>query len=89
MALGAAPNRVLLMILRQVGMMTLVGGVVGIAAAVGAGRLAQSLLYRLQGWDPVVLGGAAAVLSLVAFGAGLIPASRASRIEPTEALRYE
>jgi predicted permease len=89
MALGAAPNRVLLMILRQVGMMTLVGGVVGIAAAVGAGRLAQSLLYGLQGWDPVVLGGAAAVLSLVALGAGLIPASRASRIEPTEALRYE
>jgi predicted permease len=89
MALGAAPSRVLLMILRQVGMMTLVGGVVGIAAAVGAGRLAQSLLYRMQGSDPGVLALAAVTLSVVAVGAGMVPAYRASRVEPTRALRYE
>jgi predicted permease len=89
MALGAAPSHVLLMILRQVGMMTLVGGVVGIAAAVGAGRLAQSLLYRMQGSDPGVLALAAATLSVVAVGAGMVPAYRASRVEPTRALRYE
>jgi predicted permease len=89
MALGAAPRHVLLMILRQVGMMTLVGGVVGIAAAVGAGRLAQSLLYRMQGSDPGVLALAAMTLSVVAVGAGMVPAYRASRVEPTRALRYE
>jgi predicted permease len=89
MALGAAPARVRSMILRQVGLMTVIGGIIGLAAAIALGRLAQSLLYRLQGWDPVVLGSAAAVLSLVALGAGLIPALRASRIEPTRALRYE
>jgi hypothetical protein len=89
MALGAAPGRVRLMILRQVGVMTVVGGVIGIAAAIGLGRLAQSQLYRMQGYDPAVLAAAAVTLSVVALGAGLVPAFRASRVEPTRALRYE
>jgi predicted permease len=89
MALGAAPGQVLLLILRQVGKMTLVGGVIGVAAAIGGGRLAQSLLFKMQGFDPVVLGLSALTLSLVAVGAGLVPAYRASRVEPTRALRYE
>ena len=89
MALGAAPGRVRLMILRQVGLMTAIGGVVGIAAAIGLGRLAQSQLYRMHGDDPAVLGAAAVTLSLVALGAGLVPAFRASRVEPTRALRHE
>jgi predicted permease len=89
MALGAAPGRVRLMILRQVGLMTTVGGVIGIAAAIGLGRLAQSQLYRMQGYDPAVLAAAAVTLSLVALGAGLVPAVRASRVEPTLALRSQ
>ena len=89
MALGAAPARVRGMILRQVGVMTLVGGAIGLAAAVGLGRLAESLLFQLQGYDPAVLAGAAAALTLVALGAGFIPAHRASQVEPMSALRYE
>jgi predicted permease len=89
MALGAAPARVRGMILRQVGLMTLVGGVVGLAAAVGLGRFAESLLYQLQGYDPAVLAGATAALTLVALAAGFIPAHRASQVEPMTALRYE
>ncbi|HEY4099697.1 MAG TPA: ABC transporter permease [Gemmatimonadales bacterium] len=89
MALGAAPGRVRVMILRQVGVMIVVGGGVGIAAAVGLGRLAQSQLYRMNGYDPAVLATAAITLSLVALGAGLIPAVRASRVEPMRALRAE
>jgi predicted permease len=89
MALGAAPGRVRLMIFRQVGLMTLIGVVVGVAAAIGLGRLAQSQLYQMQGYDPAVLAAAAITLSLVAIGAGLVPAIRASRVEPTRALRYE
>ena len=89
MALGAAPGRVRLMILRQVGVMTAVGGVVGIGVAIGLGRVAQSLLFKMQGDDPAVLGGAAVILALVALCAGLVPAIRASRVEPTRALRYE
>jgi predicted permease len=89
MALGAAPARVRRMVLRQVGAMTLVGGAIGLAAAIGLGRAAQSLLYQLQGWDPVVLAAAGALLGLVAFSAGFIPALRASRIDPMIALRYQ
>jgi predicted permease len=89
MALGADSSRVQLMVLRQVGMMTLVGGVIGIAGAVGLGKGAQSLLYQLEGSDPVVFATAAVVLVLVALGAGYLPALRASRIDPMTALRYE
>ena len=49
MALGAAPARVRAMVLRQVGVMVLVGGAIGLAAAVGLGQLAQSLLFELKG----------------------------------------
>ena len=89
MALGAAPARVRAMVLRQVGAMLLIGGVIGIAAAVGLGRLAQSLLFELQGSDPAVLVAAAIALSVVALGAGLVPAHRASQVDPMRALRYE
>jgi predicted permease len=89
MALGADGGRVRGMVLTQVGRMTIVGGVIGLAAAVGIGRLAQSLLYEMEGYDPVVLSGSALLLTLVALGAGLVPALRASRIDPMRALRYE
>jgi predicted permease len=89
MALGAAPARVRRMVLRQVGWMTLVGGGTGLAAAVGLGRLAGSMLFELQGHDPAVLTGAAVMLGLVALGAGFIPAHRASQVDPMRALRYE
>ncbi|HXI28222.1 MAG TPA: ABC transporter permease, partial [Vicinamibacterales bacterium] len=59
MALGAAPGRVRGMVLRQVGLMTIVGGAVGLAAAIGLGQLAQSLLFQMKGWDPLVLTSAA------------------------------
>ena len=76
-------------VLRQVLWMTVVGGGVGLALAVGIGRGAQSLLFELQGWDPAVLSLSAVLLSGVAFGAGFIPALRASRIAPMVALRDE
>lgn len=89
MALGAAPMRVRAMILRQVGVMTLAGGVVGLAAAIWLGRLGESLLFQMKGWDPAVLGGASVALTIVALLAGLIPAYRASRVDPMRALRCE
>jgi predicted permease len=89
MALGATPSRVRGMVLRQVGKMTAIGAAVGLAAAWGLGRLAQSLLYRLDGADPVVLVSSAGALALVALGAGLVPALRASRVDPMRALRHE
>ncbi|MDE3127766.1 MAG: ABC transporter permease, partial [Gemmatimonadota bacterium] len=89
MALGADGGRVRRMVLRQVGLMTLTGAVIGIGGAIALGRGAQSLLYQLKGWDPVVMILAALGLSLVALGAGYIPARRASRTDPMQALRYE
>jgi putative ABC transport system permease protein len=89
MALGAAPSRVRAMVLRQVAIMTLVGGIIGLTAAIWLGRASESLLYEMKGSDPTVLATAAMLLTLVALGAGLIPAHRASRVDPMRALRYE
>jgi predicted permease len=89
MALGAAPGRVRAMVMRQVGVMAVVGGAIGLAAAIGIGSAARSLLFELEGHDPMALAGAVAALAVVAVGAGLIPAHRASQVDPIRALRYE
>ncbi len=89
MALGADPQRVRGMVLRQVGWMTLIGGAVGTGLALLVGMYATSLLYEIKGNDPTVLALSVAALAVVALSAGLIPAIRASRIDPMRALRYE
>ena len=89
MALGADAGRVRTMVLRQVGQMTIIGGVVGIIAALALEKTARSLLYGLDGHDPFVVTGAAVVLVVVSLAAGYLPARRASKIHPMQALRYE
>ncbi len=89
MALGADGAMVRGLVLRQVLRMTVIGGLVGLALAIGIGRGAQALLFEMQGWDPAVLSASAALLGAVAFTAGLLPALRASRIAPMVALRDE
>jgi predicted permease len=89
MALGADASRVRGLVLGQVARMTLVGGVAGVALGLAAGRAAQSVLYELEGHDPVVLVGTLVLLSGVAMVAGYLPARRAARIEPMRALRSE
>ena len=89
MALGANGGSVQMMVMKQVGLMTLIGGVVGLAGALALGTAAKSLLYELKGYDPLVMGASVIVLTAVAFGAGYLPALRASRIDPMAALRHE
>jgi predicted permease len=89
MALGADARRVRRMVIRQVGKMALIGGVLGTGAALALGRAAGSLLFGLRGTDPSVMLIAAAVLGAVALGAGYLPALRASKVQPMQALRYE
>jgi predicted permease len=89
MALGAGQAHVRRMVLRQVSRLTIVGGVIGLVGAYFLGRGAQSLLYEMEGNDPVVFGGVALFLAGVALAAGYLPARRAARVDPMEALRYE
>jgi predicted permease len=89
LALGAEPGNLRAMVVRQVAGVTIVGIAVGAVAAVALGRAAQALLYGSAGHEPVVIVAAAAVLATVVFAAAYVPARRASRIAPMEALRYE
>jgi predicted permease len=89
MALGADGRRVRWIVLRQVARMAAIGGVVGLVAAAALGRAAQSMLFGLDGRDPVVLVSAAALLGVVALVAGWVPAWRASRLSPVNALRHD
>ncbi len=77
------------MVLRQVALMTIVGGIIGLATAVAAGRGARSLLFEIRTHDPLVMGAAVLVLTAVALAAGYLPARRASQVDPMQALRYE
>ncbi len=89
MALGADAAMVRGLVLGHVGRMTLIGGLAGLAVALGLGRLARSLLFELDGYDPAVLGVSMVLLAAVALAAGLVPALRASRIQPMAALRQD
>jgi ABC-type antimicrobial peptide transport system permease subunit len=89
MALGADGARVRGMVLVQVGWMTVVGAVLGLIGAYFVGRAASSLLFEIKGNDPIVYAAATILLTVVALTAGFIPALRASRVEPMQALRYE
>jgi predicted permease len=89
MALGANRSDVRRLVLRQVGIMLLIGGAIGLAGAFWLGKAAGSLLYGVEGRDPVIFVSAAIVLSLFAAAAGYIPAVKASRVDPLRALRYE
>jgi ABC-type antimicrobial peptide transport system permease subunit len=60
-----------------------------VLAALGLGRAAQSLLFGLEGHDPLVFALSVLLLALVAFAAGYAPARRAASVDPMQALRYD
>jgi putative ABC transport system permease protein len=89
MALGAERGQVLRLILAEGGRLTLWGAALGLVAAYWLGRFLQHQLFEVNPAEPAVLAGAVLLLLAVALGACGIPAHRATRLEPMEALRHE
>jgi len=89
MALGARGGNIAWMILRETLYLVLAGLILGVPAALIGGRLIATQLFDLSPTDPLTLVGAALILALVAMLAGYLPARRASRVNPLNALRYE
>jgi predicted permease len=89
MALGANPTDVLRMVLGDGMKITLIGVLLGIAAAAGLTRLMASLLFGVSARDPLTFVSVAVLLTIVALAASYIPARRAMRVDPMVALRYE
>jgi len=89
MALGADAAHVRGLVVRQIGVMMAIGGVIGVAAALGLGRMARSLLFELQAHDPVAMAIAVLLLGCVGLAAGWVPARRAVQVDPMHALRYD
>jgi putative ABC transport system permease protein len=88
-ALGADAQRVLRMVLGDVTRVVAVGVVLGAAASLASGKLVSSFLFGVTPTEPMVLGFAVATLLVVAIAAGLIPAWRASHVDPVVALRED
>jgi predicted permease len=89
MALGADRGRVLGLVLSGVFLRVAVGVVLGLPLAVGAGYLVSAQLYGVSFWDPIALSVAAIALTVAAFVASIVPASRATVLAPMKALRIE
>src|SRR5579862_6561134 len=89
MALGAGRTRVIQLVLRGAFQRVLIGLLLGLPLAVGAGRLISAQLYGVSAWDPLALTIATVALAICSFFASIIPASRAAAISPVEALRIE
>jgi len=88
-ALGAQPRSVAAMVTRQGLGLSAAGIVVGLILVVGLARFLKSLLYEVAPTDPATLGGAALILLAFALVASWIPARRAARVDPMEALRAD
>ena len=89
MALGAGQRRVATMIVREVSVVLAVGLAAGLGLAALSSRLITSFLYGLKPMDVTTLVGAMALLAIVALGAAYLPARRAARVDPMDALREE
>ena len=87
MAVGAVPRDIVRLVLRESSGPVLAGAAAGLAGSMGLATLFRKLLFGVASWDPIVLGGVVAVLGTVAVVSALLPALRASRVDPAVALR--
>ncbi len=89
MALGAERGAVQWMVLQEAARLTAVGLAAGVVCAIGAAALMRSLLFGVEAWDVPTLAGVSAVLGGFALLASYLPARRAARVNPVDALRAE
>jgi ABC-type antimicrobial peptide transport system permease subunit len=89
MALGADGSRVRALVLRQGLFLIAAGLILGVFGALAVTRVIQSSLFGVAPTDPLTLSAAAVVLGAIALAACYLPARRASRIDPMQALRHE
>ena len=89
MALGAQQHHVLWLVLRESLLLYLAGVVIGLPAAIGVAHLLKATLFGLQPEDPLAFAAALAGIAVVALAATMVPARRASSVEPMAALRFE
>ncbi|MGA8940801.1 MAG: ABC transporter permease [Acidobacteriaceae bacterium] len=89
LALGAMREQVRAMVLREAAWLAASGVVIGLVTTLLLLRLIKSMLYGLKPTDPLTLAASVLLLLVMAFVAGFIPATRASRVEPIEALRHD
>ena len=89
MALGARMADISWMVVREVLSISVAGIVLALLSAFWLGRLVASQLYGVTVTDPLTVASAVGLLALVSLLAGLVPSRRATRVEPTAALRYE
>jgi putative ABC transport system permease protein len=89
MALGAQPRQVMWLVLRRAFLQLAIGLPIGLAGALGVGRLMQTLLVQTSTRDPLTILLIAALTVIVSVAACLWPARRATQLDPVAALRYE
>jgi ABC-type antimicrobial peptide transport system permease subunit len=89
LALGAARRSIVWLVVREVAMLTLIGGAIGLAGYVAASRAVGSFLFGLSATDPPTVAAATIVLAAVALSAGFIPVWRATHLDPALTLRNE
>ena len=89
LALGAQPGIVIWMVMREVLLLLAIGLAVGVPAAMALGQYVSTQLYGIKPHDPAIATWTVVLLTIVSAAAGLIPAQRASRIDPILALRHE
>ena len=89
MALGATPRKVAWPILHEALILAGIGVAIGSPIALALARVTQSIIYGVEPHDPLTLAGAIISLLVVTFLAAWLPARRAAKIDPMEALRYE